>query len=73
MPLIQSNTEAAFKSNIAKEIEHGKDPKQAAAIAYEIQRANDGEAIGLPESVTLASINEANKKYWAIAPLSERK
>lgn len=39
--LIESGSEEAFKKNIATEIRSGKDPKQAAAIAYSIQREND--------------------------------
>lgn len=39
--LIQSGSEEAFKKNIATEIRAGKDPKQAAAIAYSVQREND--------------------------------
>lgn len=39
--LEQSSSKEAFKKNIATEIKAGKDPKQAAAIAYSIQRAND--------------------------------
>ena len=38
--LIQSASEKALKENIKTEIEAGKDPKQAAAIAYSIQRKN---------------------------------
>lgn len=41
--LIQSGSEEAFKKNIATEIRAGKDPKQAAAIAYNIQRENDSK------------------------------
>lgn len=45
MPLINSATTGARSQNIAKEIDAGKDPKQAAAIAYRVQRkaehAND--------------------------------
>lgn len=41
--LIQSGSEEAFKKNIATEIRAGKDPKQAAAIAYSVQRKNDEE------------------------------
>lgn len=39
--LIESSSEEALKKNIATEIEAGKDPKQAAAIAYSVQREND--------------------------------
>lgn len=69
MPLIESGSEKALQENIATEIEHGKDPKQAAAIAYETQRANDEyvpTAVEIvPEGVTLGTLNEQNRKYWA--------
>jgi hypothetical protein len=68
MPLIQGSSEKALQENIATEIKAGKDPKQAAAIAYETQRANDYEPSVVsctPEFVTLRSLNEENKKYWA--------
>lgn len=39
--LIQSGSEEALQKNIATEIKAGKDPKQAAAIAYSVQREND--------------------------------
>jgi hypothetical protein len=71
MPLIQSNTPAAFEKNVAREIEAGKAQKQAVAIAYELQRANDGDAVEIvPESLSLASINADNRKRWAISPLA---
>lgn len=38
MPLVHSSSNAARSKNIAREIEAGKDPKQAAAIAYSVQR-----------------------------------
>jgi hypothetical protein len=38
MPLIKSTTKQAVGKNIATEIRAGKDPKQAAAIAYSVQR-----------------------------------
>lgn len=41
--LIQSGSKEALKKNIATEIRAGKDPKQAAAIAYNIKRENDSE------------------------------
>lgn len=71
MSLIQSSSEEALKQNIATEISAGKDPKQASAIAYETQRAND-EYVPMavpciPESVTPATLNEQNRKYWASA------
>jgi hypothetical protein len=39
MPLVKSNSEAAFKKNVKTEIAHGKPPKQAVAIAYATKRA----------------------------------
>lgn len=38
MPLIKSPTKKARNENIKREIEAGKDPKQAAAIGYSVQR-----------------------------------
>lgn len=39
--LVQSSSKEAFKKNVATEIKSGKDPKQAAAIAYSVKRKND--------------------------------
>jgi hypothetical protein len=38
MPLKHSPTEKAFVENIRAEIRSGKPPKQAAAIAYSVQK-----------------------------------
>jgi hypothetical protein len=38
MPLIKSTSKKAIGKNIATEIRAGKPPKQAAAIAYTVQR-----------------------------------
>jgi hypothetical protein len=38
MPLIKSTSKKAVGKNIAAEIRAGKPPKQAAAIAYGVQR-----------------------------------
>lgn len=43
--LIQSASKEALQKNIKTEIESGKDPKQAAAIAYSVQRKNDSNII----------------------------
>ena len=40
--LIQGKSEQTLKKNIATEIEAGKDPKQAVAIAKSIQKKNEG-------------------------------
>lgn len=39
MPLVKSKSKEAFQKNIATEIRAGKPPKQAAAIAYAVQRS----------------------------------
>ena len=38
MPLVHSKSNEARRENVKREIEAGKDPKQAAAIAYSVQR-----------------------------------
>tara|TARA_R110000868_G_scaffold202696_2_gene450454 strand:- start:38 stop:187 length:150 start_codon:yes stop_codon:yes gene_type:complete len=38
MPLISSMTPKALRANIKAEIEAGKPPKQAVAIAYSVKR-----------------------------------
>lgn len=43
MPLSTGTSNAARQENIKREIEAGKPPKQAAAIAYAKQRENIGK------------------------------
>lgn len=43
MPLIKGKSDEARSENIATEIKAGKDPKQAAAIAYSVQRKSGGK------------------------------
>lgn len=43
MTLKQGTSNKTRSENIATEIRHGKDPKQAAAIAYATQRKNIGK------------------------------
>lgn len=38
MPLVKSKSKKAFETNIKREIEAGKPPKQAVAIAYDVKR-----------------------------------
>jgi hypothetical protein len=45
--LMQSSSKEALQQNIKTEIESGKDPKQAAAIAYSVQKANDANTAEL--------------------------
>lgn len=40
MPLIKKSSKKAFKQNLEKEMETGKDKEQALAIAYSVQRRN---------------------------------
>jgi len=39
MPLVKSSSKSALRKNIAAEINSGKKPAQAAAIAYSVKRA----------------------------------
>jgi hypothetical protein len=43
MPLIKSRSKKAFQKNVAAEIDAGKPPKQAVAIAYATKRAAGGK------------------------------
>lgn len=63
MPLTQSPSETALRENIAAEIRAGKDPKQAAAIGYSVQRANSD---CVPVGPTTDEMNEANRKKWSL-------
>lgn len=48
MPLKKSKSDSAFKSNVQAEINAGKPPKQAVAIAYDVKRhAKKAEGGGL--------------------------
>lgn len=42
MPLVQGSSRAAISKNIATEINAGKPPKQAEAIAFSVARQNGG-------------------------------
>lgn len=68
MPLKEGSSQPVISSNIAAEIEAGKDPKQAAAIAYsKAGDCNDTEVFAvsvLPETVTAAELNERNRQFW---------
>jgi len=71
MPLIQSTSKKALGENIGKEINAGKDPKQAAAIAYATQRANDNgipeyamdQLTTIPETITACDVMEKSRTY----------
>lgn len=68
--LIQGKSDQTRSENIATEIRAGKDPKQAAAIAYSVQRENRDSEMGMavvPNTVTLAQINARNRELWKCA------
>jgi hypothetical protein len=56
MPLIQGKSEKTLGKNIGKEIGAGKDPKQAAAIAYSVQRKNKDAVIPKATPEQLAAL-----------------
>lgn len=66
--LIQSGSEEAFKKNIATEIRAGKDPKQAAAIAYSVQRENDMSATDFSYVIPGKRVPEHNVYYNKVTP-----
>lgn len=45
MPLNKSGSKAAREENIKTEIKSGKDPKQAVAIGYSVQRKAKGVGV----------------------------
>lgn len=66
--LIQSGSEEAFKENIATEIRAGKDPKQAVAIAYNVQRENDMSATDFGYVTPGKRVPEPNVYYNRVTP-----
>ncbi len=78
MPLKQGSSEKALHENIATEIRAGKDPQQAAAIAYSVKRENqdiqqdvsqEGPPHGgaLPACLSPAQLNEINRRFWSLS------
>ena len=49
MPLVHSASKGARQENVKREIAAGKDPKQAVAIAYSVQRKAKGKKMTLAE------------------------
>ena len=75
MPLIQSASKKALQKNIATEIKAGKDPKQAAAIAYNVQRENDNkisDSISKVENIGKFTLwqDSDTKEYYFDATIS---
>ena len=70
--LVESSSKEAFNKNVATEIKAGKDPKQAVAIAYSVQRKNDEESTYT--EVTKNLEKEANKDMkWLDTEIGEKK
>lgn len=59
--LIQSSSDKALQQNIKTEIDSGKSPKQAAAIAYSIQRKN--ENMNLKENTITGNLPPSIDKF----------
>jgi hypothetical protein len=62
MPLEQSASKEAREKNIKTEIAAGKDPKQAEAIGYSVQRENAGKTRTGDEKSMLMSICDILRK-----------
>lgn len=74
MPLDKSASDAARSKNIAAEIRAGKDPKQAAAIGYSVQREakkKNGKTHTMPDGTKMkgakhrASIKNSLEKAYS--------
>ncbi len=75
MPLEEGGSNEARSKNIATEIEAGKDPKQAAAIAYSVQRKANEDAgllehvtgdsvLVAPKGMSVAELQKRNREFW---------
>ena len=51
MPLVKSQSDAAFKQNIRTEVKAGKPVKQAVAIAYSVKRSAKKKTGGRAKSI----------------------
>lgn len=66
MPLKEGSSQETISENIRTEVEHGKDPKQAAAIAYsEAGKSRDAEPSFSPAtSLSLSDLQQQNQRFW---------
>lgn len=64
MPLEQSKSNEARSRNIATEIKAGKDPKQAAAIAYSVQRKASDATYAFDVPTSLAALRKIASKFY---------
>ena len=62
MPLVKSKSKSAFSKNISAEIHAGKSPKQAAAIAYAVQRRAKKAEGGNVKTGLYANIHAKQKR-----------
>lgn len=64
MPLIEGKSDKSRSENIKTEIEAGKDPKQAAAIGYAVQRrAQHGADFARDCDMNLRHVLDVTKDY----------
>ena len=56
MPLEPGSSQAVISKNIETEINHGKDPKQAAAIAYSNAGKSRGDALCGMDAISKATV-----------------
>ena len=71
MPLEQGKSQAAISHNIETEIHHGKDPKQAAAIAYSTARHSDDAITSAGLESATAEAFRKSQEYRLGAPQSD--
>jgi len=74
MPLKQGSSQETISQNIATEIRHGHDPKQAAAIAYATARkAKDCDAgkCGIDTIVGQYPVHNATGIQWPVTEGTE--
>lgn len=65
MPLVEGSSQEAISENIRREIHAGKDPKQAAAIAYSVAKeSRDEEPAFLSATITVQELQQKNRQYW---------
>jgi len=63
MPLIEGKSDKAREENVKREIEAGKDPKQAAAIAYSVQRKAQHGADAAPHQQALDALRAIADRF----------
>ena len=72
MPLEPGSSQAAISNNIATEIRHGHDPKQAAAIAYSHARGDKNESWHDSMDSIVSACDSAAKRVDALIESHDR-